>query len=286
LGKLKRKLLRAIGPQTAFTTLPVVVAGRSFQAPFLDGKHCDVSEPWMLELQSQLLAAKPGTFVDVGMNLGQTLLLVKALDPARSYVGFEPNPDCFAYCERFARLNKLSNVSMIPIGLSSANGVVALQLYSDGDFDAAASIVADFRPEQPVKAVKFVPVSRFADVAQTLAIGDIGIIKIDVEGAEWDVLESMEPAINAARPWIIIEILPCYSQENASRVSRQASIEEMLRRLDYCILRIRKNSDNSLSKLEPIEQIGIHSEIALSDYVLCPREDVNRVLTSVNERRP
>jgi FkbM family methyltransferase len=71
----------------------------------------------MVDLQKGLMTARKGTFVDVGMNLGQTLLAAKAIDPARHYIGFEPNPHCFAYCEQLTQLNQLPNVSLVPIGL-------------------------------------------------------------------------------------------------------------------------------------------------------------------------
>jgi FkbM family methyltransferase len=282
MGRLHRKVLRNLRLPGFSSTLHVVIAGRKFRVPVVDGSHCDVSEPWMLDLQARLLASRTGTFIDVGMNLGQTLLVVKAIEPARSYLGFEPNPQCFSYCEKLVRVNDLTDVAMVPVGLSSSNGIVRLQLYSESETDSAASVVDDFRPGQPVKAIKFVPVFSFADISKTLKVDDVGIVKIDVEGAEADVLEAMEPTLTAARPWIVSEILPCYDSNSTRRIARQGAIETMLCRLDYQIMRIGKDSNGWLRQLEPIETIGIHDSLALSDYVFCPREDIGRVLAAVH----
>jgi hypothetical protein len=62
-------------------------------------------------------------------------------------------------------------------------------------------------------------------------------------------------------------------------------VEAMLRRLDYRILRIGKSLQGKLGHLQPIQTIGIHGDISMSDYVLCPQEDVDRVLTVVNAGR-
>jgi FkbM family methyltransferase len=261
--------------------VPVEVAGRKFRTPVIYGSNSDLSEPWMIELQKGLMSRKKGVFLDVGMNLGQTLLVVKAIEPARPYVGFEPNPQCFAYCEQLVQLNRLTNVTLVPVGLSSSNHIACLQLYSRSGTDSTASVVEDFRPTQPVTSIKSVALFSFADVSKALSIGEIGIIKIDVEGAEWDVLQSMELALGTARPWIVIEILPCYNSENTKRIARQKSIEAMLDRLDYRIMRIGKDPAGRLQRLEPIEAIGIHGEVPLSDYVFYPRQDFNELIAAV-----
>jgi FkbM family methyltransferase len=260
----------------------VEVAGRTFCVPTVDGWHWHLSEPWMVDLQKGLMTARNGTFVDVGMNLGQTLLAVKAIDPARHYIGFEPNPHCFAYCEQLTQLNQLPNVSLVPIGLSSNTGIARLHLYSNSRTDSCASLVDNFRPDQPVVSVKFVPVFSFSDLSKTFVMGEIGILKIDVEGGEWDVLQPMEATLKSSHPWIVIEILPCYDSKNTERIARQELIAAMLRRLDYRIFRIRKGSTGRLQGLEPLDDIGIHSSIALSDYVLCPRHDFDKVAAAVS----
>ena len=48
---------------------------------------------WKAEIIRAVLAKRPGVFLDVGANVGTTLLDYLACDhPPASYVGFEPNP--------------------------------------------------------------------------------------------------------------------------------------------------------------------------------------------------
>jgi FkbM family methyltransferase len=264
----------------------VMVAEQKFRAPVIDGVFCHVTEHWMIDLQRGLLKVRQGSFIDVGMNIGQTLLVVKAIDRQRAYFGFEPNSQCLAYCEQLVHLNELPRITMLPVGLWSANRLVRLQLDDENGTDPSASLVEGFRGES-ASSTKFVPVFTFAEVSKTLVMDEIGIIKIDVEGAEWDVLQGMEAILVRSRPLIVIEILPCYHSGNTSRVERQKSIEAMMKRLDYCIMRIAKTAGARLQGLERIDTIGIHERLDFSDYVLCPRQDLDRLVASVvaNNRR-
>src|SRR5690348_13368483 len=70
------------------------ICNSMIRVPVIGGIQCEESEPWFLQLLTLLLPYNKGSFVDVGANLGQTMIKVKALDSARKYIGFEPNPTC------------------------------------------------------------------------------------------------------------------------------------------------------------------------------------------------
>ena len=63
--------------------------------PVLGGQglyNLDLSEPWMTEVLKNLRPFFKGHFIDVGVNLGQTLLKAHAVFGRHDYIGFEPNP--------------------------------------------------------------------------------------------------------------------------------------------------------------------------------------------------
>src|SRR4029077_19881855 len=122
---------------------------------------------------------------------------------------------------------------------------------------------------QDVQNKMFVPVFRFEEIRHILSIEEISVIKIDVEGAELEVLQSLEQTILSKLPFIFIEILPAYSIENVNRLERQKKIENLLTRWNYHICRIHTN-ESKVEKLELLPEIGIHSNIGWSDYVLAP----------------
>ena len=115
------------------------------------------------------------------------------------------------------------------------------------------------------------------DALKVLDPGPIGIVKIDTEGAESEILNAMRDTIATHQPWIVTEVLPPYKAENTARIARQNVIETLLNELDYRILRIGKSAGGRLSGLSKIEGFGVHADIAMSDYVFVPAQDVEAV---------
>ena len=63
-------------------------------------------EPWMGRTIQALLALKGGAFVDVGVNIGRTLLKFIEYGDGRLYYGFEPRnqyPSCRALRQKLGR---------------------------------------------------------------------------------------------------------------------------------------------------------------------------------------
>jgi FkbM family methyltransferase len=225
----------------------------------------------MLDLLKSLVPRLVGVFLDVGVNLGQTLLALKSVSKWMNYVGLEPNPLCVAYVDRLININSLANCVVIPVGLGRESGIHGLQLYHGKSVDSSASLVPHFRPDEPVSHIMIVPVFPYSEIERVANIEKLGIVKIDVEGAEADVLMSMVDAIRRDQPVILVEILPCYHDQNKERIDRQQIIEKLICELEYDMYRILKTTDGYLESLEKITQIGIHGQIELSDYLLCPK---------------
>ncbi len=273
LDKLQRKILRRFSLPLLVTAAPLKIGARTFLTPKFGVDMCEIHEPWMFDLLLRLLPLKQGAFFDVGVNLGQTLLSMKACEPDRPYLGVEPNAQCVAYVEHMIALNRLQCCQIIPIGLSKEMGLRRLQLYSGATCDPSASIVEDFRPDQTLTHTKFVPIFPFAMLEQVVKTSDLGIVKIDVEGAEADVLASMKEALMRHLPWVLVEILPCYRDDNHERIERQNSIEALLDEIGYLKFRIMRGANRRFHGLEGINRIGVHGNLDWCDYLFCPNRD-------------
>lgn len=228
-------------------------------------------EPWMDDVLRRTMRTFPGVFVDVGMNIGQTLIKVKAIDPDQPVVGFEPNPNCLIALRDLIRLNRYSGVRVVPVALAETDGLAELGLVT-GPADGSASMIPNFRKD-PIERLERIACLRFETVDHSMTIERLGVVKIDVEGAESMVLGGMEPRLAKDRPAVVVEILPVYTADNAPRLERQQAIEEMMKRLGYTILRLDR-SDPKQMRLEHIAEIGVIQDMALSNYVLCPKERV------------
>jgi FkbM family methyltransferase len=235
------------------------------------------TEKWMGQLLQKLLNYSKDCFVDVGVNLGQTLIKLRSLNKNIEYVGFEPNPVCVFYVEKLIQVNRFINCKVIPAGVSNKTEVLTLKIFAN-DTDPMASIIEDFKDQ--AKAEKAVVVIG-NNLLNEFSEKTISILKIDVEGAELYVLEGFIGLIKRDRPFITMEILPCCSinGEYSGRVERQEKIQEHIKGLQYAMLRIMKTSNGELKELSLIEDIGKQTDEALSDYVFVPQEKLSQLIT-------
>jgi FkbM family methyltransferase len=263
-------------------TAAIRVNQKKFMIPLLGGQGYDnlhLSEPWMTET---LLALRPlfnGDFVDVGVNLGQTLLKAHAVFDGVNYVGFEPNPSCIHYVQELVRRNGFLKTQLLPVAVGAKTEILRLNFFYADKSDSSATIIENFRPLSPTDHFIFVPVFDPQLVSHFLPANPFPILKIDVEGAELEVLLGLNDWIKTNHPLILLEILPVYTAENQSRLERQHKIEELLHTWNYKTARIKKKNPVGL---EWIDTIGVHSTIEDCDYLLCHESLTKKIAACFN----
>ncbi len=241
----------------------------------MGSSNLHLPEPWMTDVLLKFRPFFGGHFVDVGINVGQTLVKVHALFDEIKYIGFEPNSSCVHYLQELIKINGLVGYTVLPIAVGAKTEMLKLNFFASDSSDSAASIIERFRPNSKEDHFIYVPVFNFQAVANFLPTSPNSIVKIDVEGAELDVLLGLQDWIKSNQPLILIEILPVYSEKNTERLKRQDRIEELMHTLNYKISRIKKGVP---VHLESLDSIGIHSIIEDCDYVFYPDSSKQRVV--------
>lgn len=231
-------------------------------------------EPWLDSVIRRLLELRDGAFLDVGVNVGQTLLKFLQFSTGRHrYVGFEPNPSCLWYLNSLLASNQFPSVEIVPAGLSDRSGVI--RLFLKDDFDSAGSVVEGFRPATDYSASRMIAVLRGDEVVGSLGLSDVAIIKIDVEGGELEVLRGLEDTLRTHHPFVISEILPVYDPDSEIGRFRRARIDELealMRSLGYSCVRMLH--DGSMERLERIDS---HSSLELCEYLFVHEADLDRI---------
>jgi FkbM family methyltransferase len=151
------------------------------------------------ELMSAL-AGQGSTVVDVGANIGFfSLLASQCVGPAGRVIAFEPVPSTCAQLRANLHLNGVGNVKVYGVALANAGGTVTMHEGPSRNKGLSSMRVIDGATE-----TRLVPAAAFDD----LDVGDasIGLIKIDVEGAEQLVLEGMMRTLAKHRPYLIVEV--------------------------------------------------------------------------------
>ena len=154
----------------------------------------------------KILKENDGCFVDVGSNIGQTLLHFLRSGSNYEYVGFDVQAWCVAYTQKLIYVNRVKNAYVYPFGLSNQNSIV--EIFANRNADAAASIDKKFRAKSFFKSSTTGFIRDGDEVITEMKIQDIALIKIDVKGVEADVVEGLKKTIEDRRPYIISEVLP------------------------------------------------------------------------------
>jgi FkbM family methyltransferase len=120
----------------------------------------------------------PSPFIiDVGANLGLSVLYFKRLFPGARIVAFEPDPDIFNSLQKNCASFELQNVELFQKAVWKENGTVHFK--KEGSLGGRLCI-SDFAEEDVT-----VPSCRLRDYLTS----KVTFLKIDIEGAETDVLE-------------------------------------------------------------------------------------------------
>lgn len=235
---------------------------------------------WKADIIRRILGTYGGDFIDVGANVGQTLLDFCAAGAAGRYIGFEPNPNSFMSLCTLAWENQFKSCLILPVGLS--DGLSVLNLYSavGATTDSGASVVAALRGTRELTHSPIL-CCRFDDLRHDLKIASIGLIKIDVEGAELPVLRGMEKTLRESRPPVLCEFL--YADERADIVQYEknmASIKRFLEQLEYTVFRIQKDPHEKhfrglVRTAEFPIQVWTRENAHECDYILIPTEKIH-----------
>ena len=215
-------------------------------------------------------------FVDVGVNVGQTMLEVMAAWPYMQYFGFEPNPQAFCIAKALANANNL-NVKLFPWACS--NRAAPQELYSISAADSSATTIREIRPDTYQNTIgEFIAAYTLDEVF--LDHADFGfMLKIDVEGAENEVLEGASALLTKYRPLILCEVLHAHRKKELRMNNwRKKLLYDFLVKYDYEVFSICVSSQDrdQFRELKKISGFTLNTLWSQSphtcDFVFLPKE--------------
>jgi FkbM family methyltransferase len=170
------------------------------------------SGEWQPEVWESLSAALPkgGVFLDVGAHIGTfTLKASREVGAEGKVVAFEPNPETAALLRDNMAANQLTNVVVEQIACTDKDQQLTLYaapVMNTGASSLSASNAAysDSAAPRPFQ-VRGRPID---DVVRELNLSRVDAIKIDVEGAELQVLQGAVETLKRFHPKIVLEMVP------------------------------------------------------------------------------
>ncbi|MCH8557618.1 MAG: FkbM family methyltransferase [Balneolia bacterium] len=131
---------------------------------------------------------RDSVILDVGGNIGAFALYAQKWSPNAKIYSFEPNPQVFPLLQSNTKGHK--NISVLNYGLGSSDKVV--ELYQNPFNTGATSTTHKITGSNVVN----VQIKNALSQIIELGVEKIAVLKIDTEGAEVEILESLEPVLD------------------------------------------------------------------------------------------
>ena len=153
----------------------------------------------------QHLLRPGGMLVDAGANWGYFSLLGAARVGSRGRVlALEPDPRHFERLQCNVSMNAFANVTALAVAAGAQEGVAVLTGYADGADNRGVSRIVDSAEGTHRYEVRCSTID-----ALTSSSARVDLIKIDVEGAELDVLAGMRAGLASGRyAAVVLELHP------------------------------------------------------------------------------
>lgn len=154
-----------------------------------------------------LKEAQVCSFFDIGANMGYISLLLKKKMPDIKVTGFEPIEKTYELFKRNVELNQ-TDVNAVHMGLSNEEGLLTYYYYPEGSGNASLKNLSGRENVEEIQT----PVTTLDKYVKTHDIKSIDFMKIDVEGAELNVIGGGIDTIENFKPIMYVELLRKWSE--------------------------------------------------------------------------
>lgn len=176
---------------------------------------------------------------DVGANVGwHTLLMAKGVGKEGHVLAFEPNPGVYDCLKENIAFNNLSQVIVSDLALSDNDGELYFNAPPSSSIGAGAGHIINNVDSSNVEQKIKVKTKKLDTIFSTMNLSRLDLIKIDVEGWEWNVLEGAKETLKRYRPYIIFEYDAKYIIRSGGI---SGNLDKLFSDLSYSIYRIYRN---------------------------------------------
>ena len=146
------------------------------------------------------------SYVDVGANIG--FFVLEAAARGVPVFAFEPSPREVVRMKRNIALNAFGHIKVFEAGISNAAEKRDLKLGME--YNPGQNSVLDVSKSVDSVSCTFAPLSHFLSPHE---LKNVGLVKIDVEGFEYEVLQGMEDVLSSLHCPVVIEITPSFLEK-------------------------------------------------------------------------
>jgi FkbM family methyltransferase len=163
---------------------------------------------------------------DLGAWIGPTVLY--AARKARHVVCLEPDPAAYEFLLANVRLNRLTNVTPLHLALGARSGLFPL-----GNRQALGDSCSSLLCTEDAAETVRIPCVSLETLLELCPLPPPNLIKMDVEGAEFDLLPQMQPFLHRHKPALYVSLHAPYLPAEARREKLQ-QVRDVLRMYGRC----------------------------------------------------
>lgn len=216
------------------------------------------------QLTFKLFLKENNVFFDIGANVGLHSYYVSKNIPSVDIYSFEPLPENAEYIRQTIKANSFTKINLIECAVSSKSG----ETYFETNTDNSRGNITNSPKDLKVKLISLDDFTQNKNVYPD-------VLKIDVEGAEGEVLEGARKLIASHKPIFIIEL---HSPEQDLYVAK------FLHESDYEIYRLNEEaqteSDKLLLRIKKLNASWPDPEGVFGSIVAIPKEKFKPELLS------
>lgn len=228
-----------------------------------------IYDPKMVNMIHRLVGHSDVVF-DVGANCGSmTLPIVSRLGELGTIVAVEPGPLLFSRLSNNIDLNKSrikAQCHLLNIGLAKKEGAMYWEMDTGPNYGNAS--IVDYHTDVKVD------VSTLGSVVKALQLNKIDYIKIDVEGMEWEILNSSADLLSKFKPTLLFE---SWVSEDVSNCTTK-NCYDLLEQLGY------KFFEPSVGEAD-LWDVLIRYELVEVVYPKCPQNTLAIHISKIDQLR-
>lgn len=172
------------------------------------------------------LVERRSVVLDLGAFIGWYAILAAKRAKYGRVLAVEPDPESFVELTKNAVLNRARNLTCASICVGATSGLVR-----GGHAGRGLQLAQTFRSQGARLAADDRIVTstvRVADLCSFVGLTNLSIVKMDIEGAEFEVLLTMRELLESGRPTLLLE-----THVSSFADGHSSQVEDMLRELGY-----------------------------------------------------
>ena len=183
-------------------------------------------------------------FLDIGANMGFYAIGAALVNKKIEVIAFEPNPGIRNSLSENIRLNNVErNIQILEFALSNFSGNANFSV--PAFTGSGGGSLMNLHPEEGLPSEFSVSVEKLDNLSAKTSGADL--VKIDVEGAEFQLIQGAIQTLKATRPTIVIELLRKWM--NPFGTTPQDVID-LLSNLEYICFAVGETSIEQVTKID------------------------------------